>query len=207
MLQIMAFPPKDPGAKHLLADHCEWPNMSFPLIRNYLADFLLKTPFFMKSKNITFLVICINPDFLPEVPDFLMRKQETFVWTKHLRFENTERGRESESNRGAFGSQRASPLKPQGPLRNPDKAVHTKVGSHTHSPSRRWEQPKHPASRVNKLWSTHTAAACCMGNQRPMKLTLFLKGWKRRLVIMFKRGRKKDVKEIFLNAKSGFHCC
>lgn len=33
----------------------------------------------MKSKNIAFPVILINPDFLPEVFDFLVRKQEAFV--------------------------------------------------------------------------------------------------------------------------------
>lgn len=59
----------------------------------------------MKSQNITFPVICLNPDFLPEVSDILMRKQEAFVGTKHLRLENAERGRESESNRGAARSQ------------------------------------------------------------------------------------------------------
>lgn len=94
----MAFPPKDPVAKHLSADHYNWPNISLLLVRNYL-DSSLTTPFFMKSQNITFPVICLNPDFLPEVSDILMGKQEAFVWTKHLRLKNAERGRESESHR------------------------------------------------------------------------------------------------------------
>lgn len=125
------------------------------------------------------------------------------VWTKHLRFENTERGRESESNRGAFGSQRVSLLKPQGPLRNPDKEVHTKVSSRMHSRSQKWEQSKRPARGVNKLWSTHTAAACCMGNknglyQRPIKLTFFFKGWKKKVGdFVRKREEKKTWRKYF----------
>lgn len=143
---------------------------------------MLKTPFFMKSKNITFPVMCINPDFLPEVSDFLRRKQEAFVWTKHLRFENTERGRESESNRGAFGSQRASLLLS---LRDRSEIQHTKVSSHMHSRSQKWEQPKHPAREVNKLWSTHTAAACCMSNKKWSLSQTY------KTCIIFKRMEKK----------------
>lgn len=179
----MAFPPKDPVAKHLSADHYNWPNVSFLLVRNYL-DSLLTTPFFMKSQNITFPVICLNPDFLPEVSDILMRKQEAFVWTKHLRLENAERGRESESNRVRSQSRIRACLS----LRDRSE-IQTRTCTLRPSPagipeSPKCQEPKYPARGVNKLRSTHTAA-CGMGNkndQRPIKLTFlfFFKGWKKR---------------------------
>lgn len=61
----------------------------------------------MKSKNTTFPVICTDPDFLPEISDFLMRKARGISSEQNIGDLKTlierEKVRETE---GAPGSQR-----------------------------------------------------------------------------------------------------